>query len=265
MSNEIQVFKNEEFGKVRIVVIDGEPWFVGRDVCKILGYVNSKHALKVHVSSKYKMGYRIATPSRGEQTVTLINEAGLYKLIFSSKLPDAEKFTDWVVNEVLPSIRKHGLYIDPTAPINPDLLIAIGQQMKALKRENEIMQPKAKYYDEVLDSSSLIPITRIAKEYGLSGKALNNLLNIYGIQYKQGEVWVLYQEYADEGYAFYSDYPYIDENGDKHVTQLLKWTQKGREFLHNVLTSHGHKRKIKNEKVIDYGEVHSAQTKRRAV
>ena len=148
-----------------------------------------------------------------------------------------------MTNDVAVSIRKTGMYIDPTAPIDPDLLIAIGQQMKALKQENEIMQPKAKYYDEVLDSSSLIPITRIAKEYGLSGQSLNRLLCKWEIQYKQGGVFVLYQDYTNEGYAYYEDYPYIDDNGDTQTTQLLKWTQKGREFLHYVLTSNGYNRR----------------------
>lgn len=248
MSTAIQKFVNEKFNwEIRVVEINGELWFVGRDIAKALGYKDPKAAVRDLVDRSDKQLIQKGQyaplaniPNRG---LMFINESGLYSLVMSSKLPNAKAFKRWVTSEVLPSIRKTGMYIDPTAPIDPDLLIAIGQQMKALKQENEIMQPKAKYYDEVLNSSSLIPITRIAKEYGLSGQSLNRLLCKWEIQYKQGGVFVLYQDYANEGYAYYEDYPYIDDNGDTQTSQLLKWTQKGREFLHNVLTSNGYNRR----------------------
>lgn len=133
---------------------------------------------------------------------------------------------------------------------NPDAIIEICNQWKQeieknkqLTKENEIMQPKAKYYDEVLDSASLITITSIAKQYGLSGQTLNRLLYAWGIQYDQGDIWVLYQDYADKGYAFYEEFPYTDSDGVQQTHQLLKWTQKGKEFLHKILTSHGYKQK----------------------
>lgn len=135
--------------------------------------------------------------------------------------------------------------IDPNSVLDPDLIIALATQLKEARQQLEIAKPKAKYYDEVLDSSSLIKITTIAKEYGLSGQGLNRLLYAWEIQYPQGDTWVLYQEYADKGYAFYEDFPYIDNDGTQQTRRLLKWTQKGREFLHKVLTSHGHVRKIK--------------------
>ena len=109
MANEVQIFENAEFGKVRTVVVKDEPYFVGKDVAEILGYKDTVNALKAHVDEEDKTGWQI-TPSRGTQTATIINESGLYSLILSSKLPAAKKFKRWVTSEVLPSIRKTGSY-----------------------------------------------------------------------------------------------------------------------------------------------------------
>lgn len=110
--NDLQVFNNPEFGKMRTVEIDDEPWFVGKDVAAALGYSNTKDALRKHVAPEDKRGSQIATPS-GAQDMTIINESGVYSLIFSSKLPKAKEFKRWVTSEVLPSIRKHGGYLTP--------------------------------------------------------------------------------------------------------------------------------------------------------
>ena len=110
MANEVQIFENAEFGKVRTVVVKDEPYFVGKDVAEILGYKDTVNALKAHVDEEDKTGWQITTPSRGTQTATIINESGLYSLILSSKLPAAKKFKRWVTSEVLPSIRKTGSY-----------------------------------------------------------------------------------------------------------------------------------------------------------
>lgn len=112
MSKEIQIFNNEQFGQIRTLMKDGEPWFVGKDVAEVLGYVNTRDALSKHVDSEDKGESRIATPS-GDQKMTLINESGLYSLILSSKLETAKAFKRWVTSEVLPSIRKHGEYVSP--------------------------------------------------------------------------------------------------------------------------------------------------------
>ena len=109
MENKLQIFTNEQFGSVRIVGIDGEGWLVGKDVAEILGYVNSRDALAKHVDEEDKRVSQIATPS-GTQSMTVINESGLYSLILSSKLPKAKEFKHWVTAEVLPTIRKYGVY-----------------------------------------------------------------------------------------------------------------------------------------------------------
>ena len=108
--NEIEIFKNSEFGEIRTTVINGDPWFVGKDVAEALGYKDTVNALKAHVDEEDKMGWQITTPSRGEQSATVINEYGLYSLTLSSKLPSAKKFKHWVTHDVIPSIRKTGSY-----------------------------------------------------------------------------------------------------------------------------------------------------------
>ena len=108
--NEIEIFKNSEFGEIRTTVINGDPWFVGKDVAEALGYKDTVNALKAHVDEEDKMGWQITTPSRGEQSATVINESGLYSLTLSSKLPSAKKFKHWVTHDVIPSIRKTGSY-----------------------------------------------------------------------------------------------------------------------------------------------------------
>lgn len=117
--NDLQIFNNPEFGEIRAVEIDGEPWFVGKDVASGLGYKDTVNALKAHVDDEDKAGWQIATQF-GEKETTIINESGVYSLIFSSKLESAKKFKRWVTAEVLPSIRKHGAYIAPQAPATLD-------------------------------------------------------------------------------------------------------------------------------------------------
>ncbi len=113
--SELQVFANPQFGQIRAVEVDGEPWFVGKDVAEALGYSNPRDALAKHVDGEDKGVSQIATPS-GIQEMTILNESGLYSLIFSSKLPSARVFKRWVTSEVLPSIRRTGGYTIPAAP-----------------------------------------------------------------------------------------------------------------------------------------------------
>lgn len=120
--NDLQIFNSPEFGEVRAVELDGEPWFVGKDVATALGYSNTKDALSRHVDEEDRRGSRIPTPG-GEQEMTIINESGVYSLIFSSKLPDAKKFKRWVTSEVLPSIRKTGAYLTPELKIEIENMI----------------------------------------------------------------------------------------------------------------------------------------------
>ena len=199
---ELQTF-NFENQQVRILEIESEPYFVGKDIATILGYVKPRNAISNHVDDEDKTTALIqGTGSNYKTEAVVINESGLYSLILSSKLPNAKKFKRWVTSEVLPTIRKHGAYLTPDkieeALLNPDTLINLATQLKqeregrliAEQRVNELT-PKASYYDKVLSNKALVTITVIAKDYGMSGKAMNALLHELGIQYKQGTTWLL--------------------------------------------------------------------------
>ena len=125
----IQIFKNEQFGQVRVITKDGEPWFVGKDIAERLGYVNTRDALSKHVDLEDKSDVAIHDGSQN-RTMTIINESGLYSLVLGSKLPTAKKFKKWVTSDVLPSIRKHGMYATDELINNPDLLIAAATKIK---------------------------------------------------------------------------------------------------------------------------------------
>ena len=165
--NEMKVFNNAEFGKIRTLNRDGEPWFVGKDVATALGYKDSVNALKSHVSEEDKGGWRIAT-QYGEREAVIINESGLYSLILSSKLDSAKRFKRWVTAEVLPSIRKSGGYIAGQEEMSDTELLAkalLVAQRQIEQRNAQIaeMQPKALFADAVAASHTSILIGELAK------------------------------------------------------------------------------------------------------
>ena len=244
--NEIILFKHEEFGEIRTLNIDGEPWFVGKDITNVLGYKDSVNALKSHVDEEDKTGWQITTPSRGVQHATIINESGLYSLVLSSKLPSAKKFKRWVTAEVLPSLRKHGAYFtaetlhktmsDPRELAKLLTTLADEQdKRRKLEEENAFLSVKAKYYDQILNSKNAVPVTQIAKDYGMSAIAFNRMLHDYGIQYPLRNSWVLYAEFADQNYTQSKTYKIGDDKAVMHTC----WTQKGRLFLYDFLRERG--------------------------
>ena len=158
--NELTVFNNEEFGEIRTLTIDGEPWLVAKDVAKALGYTNPQKAVRDHVSEEDKGVNEMFTPG-GKQNVTFINESGMYSLIFSSKLENAQRFKQWVTSEVLPTIRKHGAYMTPQTIdeliANPDTIIKLATALKEerakaeqLKAEKERLEKENTYKDDVI-------------------------------------------------------------------------------------------------------------------
>lgn len=187
---ELKIFESTEFGAVRALEIDGAPWFVGKDVTDILGYQNPSEALSDHVDDEDKLNSKTLS-SLGQRGGWLINESGLYSLVLSSKLPAAKAFKRWVTSEVLPTIRRHGLYAIDDIIADPDLgirallaLKAEREARKALEVDNKVkdqqiaeLKPKASYYDLILQCSGLLSVTEIAKDYGLSAKALNKMLH----------------------------------------------------------------------------------------
>lgn len=243
MGNQIQTFTSQRFGKIRTINEEDRVLFSGRDIASALGYANTKDALARHCKGVVKR-YPLQT-SGGIQQARFITEGDVYRLIISSKLPAAEQFETWVFDEVLPAIRKHGLYAISDVAENPEMLLTALQALIAEKKRGEQLEaqnlaraqllleasPKLSYYEKVLRAPGAVAISKIAKDYGMSARRLNKLLHDLGIQYKQGDQWLLYQEHAANGYT-------KSETGtskDGHVWMHTKWTQAGRLFLYDLL------------------------------
>lgn len=240
---------NFENSEVRTLTIENEPYFVGKDVAEILGYTNPSKALADHVDEDDKLNNE-SLSSLGQRGGWIINESGLYSLILSSKLPTAKKFKRWVTSEVLPSIRRNGMYVTDELIANPDLAIkafmALKEEREKTKALNETvavqtqqiaeLKPKASYYDVVLNCKDLISVTEIAKDYGKTAQWLNNILHEEGIQYKQGnKIWLLYKKYADKGYTNTKTQTFNGSDGKVHTKVHTYWTQKGRLFIYDLL------------------------------
>lgn len=259
----IETFKSEEFGDIRGMEINGEPWLVGKDVAIALGYSNPRDAISKHVDSADK-GVAKCDTLGGSQQLTIINESGFYSLVFGSKLDSAKRFKHWVTSEVLPSIRKHGAYMTPQtlekALTDPDFIIRLATNLKDERQkrieaetqrkvaEGQVLQltakvtelkPKADYCDPILASDTAITITQIAADYNMSAKAMNLKLHDIGVQWKVGEQWILYTEYMDKGYTRSETIHFKDSNGREHTKMMTKWTQKGRLFLYDKLKAAG--------------------------
>lgn len=267
MANDIQVFANEEFGEIRTINIDDEPWFVGKDVAKALGYVDVAHSILDHVEEEDRTNSKTQgqnDPEFGQRGTWLINESGLYSLIMSSKLESAKRFKRWVTSEVLPTIRKTGGYVNNDELFIDTYFEGADEQTKSILRLNLAqirqlneekrklqqtvavqtqqiteMEPKVTYYDIVLQCTDTIPISVIAKDYGKSAKWMNHYLRTKGIQYKRGDVWLLYQKYAEKGYTKTKTIVYGSFDPNNHTKVHTYWTQKGRLFIYDLMKSDG--------------------------
>ena len=248
--NKLTIF-NYEGNTVRTVMKDGNPWWVLKDVCSVLEIGNSRDVM-ARLDSDEKGVDIIDTPG-GKQEVSIINESGLYSVILVSRKPEAKKFKRWVTHEVLPSIRRHGLYATDELLANPDFLIQALQELKAERAKNvELtttisiqeqqiaeMKPKASYYDVVLNCKDAVSITTIAKDYGKSGRWFNEYLHNLGVKFRQGKIWLLYQKYAQHGYTTTKTHTYLGNDGTMHSKVHTYWTQKGRLFIYELLKDHG--------------------------
>ena len=186
-----------------------------------------------------------ASVSKGD----FISESQFYKLAIKANNATAEKFQDWVTSEVLPTIRKHGAYLTDEAIENtltdPDFIIKLATQLKS-EREGRLiaeqqvneLQPKATYYDQVLQNPSLVTITIIAKDYGMSGQEMNRVLHELGVQYKQGKTWLLYAKYQTNGWTHSKTTMVPRKDGTEKAVLNTKWTQKGRLGLYELLKQH---------------------------
>ncbi|WP_270747178.1 phage antirepressor [Leuconostoc lactis] len=247
--NEVEAF-NFESNEVRTLTIDNKPWFVGKDVADALGYSASRNALSKHVDSDDKLTHQISASGQKREMV-LINESGVYSLIFGSKLDSAKRFKKWVTSEVLPAIRKHGTYMtDQTIEdvlTNPDTIIRLATDLKNERKEKLMLaqqvtelKPKADYTDLILSNKTLVTITFIAKDYGMSGLAMNKLLHDLGVQYSQSGVWLLYAKHQTKGWTQSETTEVVKKDGSKKLVMNTKWTQKGRLGLYELLKDNGY-------------------------
>lgn len=238
--NEIKIFNSKEFGDVRTVTINGEPWFVGKDVAAALGYVKTRNALTVHVSEEDKKDAPFQGPLGGTQTMIIINESGLYALIFGSKLESAQRFKHWVTSEVLPAIRKTGSY---QAPQGKELLaLAVLEAQKTIEAQNaeiERMRPKEIFADAVKASDSSILIGDLAKILRQNGvdtgqKRLFEQLRNEGYLMKTGSSRNMpTQRYVADGLFQIKETVISNPDGSVRMTKTTKVTGKGQQYFLN--------------------------------
>lgn len=236
---ELKIFQNPEFGTIRTIRDDkGEPWFVGSDVANVLGYSNPRKAIRDHVDEEDRT--RNDSFLVNGTAPTLINESGLYALILSSKLESARRFKHWVTSEVLPAIRKQGGYMVARTDESDEVIMARALQIMQTtleRRDAEIarLTPRAAYADHVLDSVSCFTTTQVAKGMGMTAQELNRALCLRGIQYGQSGQYLLYAEYARKGLAQNRTHTYRDLMGTVHTTSSLVWTERGKQFIYQLL------------------------------
>lgn len=228
--NEVKLFKNEEFGQVRMVLVEDEPYFVGKDVAEALGYADPSSAVSKNVDAEDKTTLLLEQDgSNYKSKTTVISESGLYALIFGSKLESAKKFKHWVTSEILPSIRKHGIYatdnVIDNILNNPDFGIELLTKLK----EERAARVEAEKKNAILTHvNKTYTMTEIAKELNLkSATELNKILADKHIQYKVNNTWVFYSDYSNLGYEEIKQE--VLDNG--HVIYHRKITQMGRAFI----------------------------------
>lgn len=252
MQNTIQVFENQEFGKIRVIEKDGQPWWVLKDVCSALG-LNSPHKVAERLDEDERNLIPVIDNVGRKQNTAIISESGLYAVVLRSDKPNAKTFRKWITSEVLPSIRKHGAYIKDdllnAMAENSELTQEIIMQMLAERGKNESLKaknealldyvcelaPKARYYDIILQCPDAVQTSIIAKDFGMTCVSFNKLLHGLGVQFKIGNTWLLYKEYANMGYTISRTYHINDKKTSIHTY----WTQCGRRFLYDLLKYHG--------------------------
>ena len=220
-----QIFKNEEFGQIRTCTMNGETYFVGKDVALALGYKNTMDALMRHVDEEDKQTSGFTMGSH-RYSMTVVNESGLYSLILSSKLDSARRFKRWVTSEILPAIRKNGHY-------------ELEQRTRKLEIRNTLLEeisaqqkPLTDYARHILSSTQTVTITQIAQDYGFTAVRFNELLKHLHIQHKVGGQWILYAPHIGKGYVqSFSSY-FVQPDGEVQVKLHTRWTQSGRLFLY---------------------------------
>jgi len=249
--NELQIFKNEEFGSIRTVTLNGEPWLVGKDVAKALGYSNTRDALAAHVESEDKNTVVISDGNRGNPNQTVINESGLYSLVMSSKLESAKRFKRWVTSEVIPSIRKNGGYIAGQETLSDEELLAkallvaqnkIAERDALIQKQREQIEadkPKTIFADAVATSKTSILIGELAKLICQNGhqigqKRLFQWMRDKGYLMKSGASYNQpMQRYVEQGLFEIKERAIQNPDGSCRLTRTTLVTGKGQIFFIN--------------------------------
>ena len=240
--NEMMIFNNPEFGSVRTVCIDGEPWLVGKDVAEILGYSNPRKALIDHVDADDK-GVTKCDTLGGAQNLTVINESGFYSLVLSSKMPNAKKFKRWVTAEVLPTIRKTGgyvanedVFVETYLPFADEPIKQLFRiQCRVINQLNDRIrkdEPKVKFADHVGDSTNVIDVNRMAKLCADHGIRIRRN-RLFAWMRSRGILMggnIPYQEYIENGYFRVKESVY-ETNGQKRTYQQTFVTGKGQQYI----------------------------------
>jgi prophage antirepressor-like protein len=256
MKSDIQIFKNSQFGEVRVIELDGKTYFVGNDVAKAFGYASPKDATSRHC--KVAKFHHLPDNQGFIQKTKVIPEGDIYHLAAKSELPRAEAFESWIFDEVLPSIRKTGGYIVAKADETPEEIMARAlvvaqdtlerqkQRVQMLEGEKELLEkvnkqlaPKAEYTDKVLQSTSTYTMTQVAKELGMSAVLLGRKLRDADVMFRQSGQWMLYAKYQDKGYTSTRTHHYPREGGTTGSKAETVWTERGRgrAFVHRLFES----------------------------
>jgi len=243
--NNIQIFENKEFGKIRVVFINEQPWWALKDVCAVLGIKN--HKMTAQRLDGDEVSLTDLTDNLGRvQKTAVISESGLYAVILRSDKPNAKSFRKWVTSEILPSIRKHGAYftdellrqIEHDSEVIGELvsrLVDEKQKTDALLDYVDATAPKARYYDVILQCPNAVQVSIIAKDYGYSAIAFNKLLHKLRVQFKIGDTWLLYKEHQGNAYTVTNTYT---KNGKVTAIHTC-FTQRGRFWLYDLLKANG--------------------------
>ena len=262
--NELKIFENPAFGKVRVVEQGGEPWFVANDVCEALDIKNSRDALtRLDEDEKANVGLNDGSQTR---RMNVVNEYGLYILVMASRKQEAKEFKRWVTHEVLPAIRKTGGYIAGSEKMSDAELMAkavlVAQatikerdaRIAELETENTVQRqaiadfkPTQEYVDKILASKDVVTTTQIAADYGMSAVQLNMFLSEQRVQRVVGGQWILYKNHMGKGYTKSETIRIKHRDGSEGIKMQTKWTQKGRLFIHNLLTNKGYKANMDKE------------------
>ena len=256
-----QIFSKENLGSVRTIFANNEVWFCAKDVCGILEIKNVTQAVK-RLDEDERSMFNIGR----QGNTNFINESGLYTLILRSDKKEAKPFRKWITSEVIPAIRKTGMYMTDnvwdTITNNPEklgeVLINYGKvkrELEQLEEENQIQKqliaeykPIKEYVDTILSSEDTMTTTQIAADYGFSAYELNKTLNEQRVVRKVGGQWILYIEYMNKGYTKSETMTVKKKDGTDKVVANTKWTQKGRLFIHNLLENLGIKANMDREK-----------------